>query len=268
MSSSTCGRPPPKPLPSLSSIFCYSNTYLPPLPTTLRHSYSPTAMSASTLSSASPSQLCSSRTTIFSPSSQSVLGSASMAGKQRRVGITCQAGSIPADRVPDMGKRELMNLLLLGALSLPTAGMLVPYGAFFAPPGGKGGSGGTVAKDAIGNDIVASEWLKIHGPGDRTLTQGLKGDPTYLVVESDRTLATFGINAVCTHLGCVVPWNNAENKFICPCHGSQYNNQGRVVRGPAPLSLALAHADIDDGKVVFVPWVETDFRTGENPWWS
>lgn len=33
-------------------------------------------------------------------------------------------------------------------------------------------------------------------------------------------------------------------------------------------SLALAHADIDDGKVVFVPWTETDFRTGEAPWWS
>lgn len=65
-----------------------------------------------------------------------------------------------------------------------------------------------------------------------------QGDPTYLVVESDRTLATYGINAVCTHLGCVVPWNAAENKFICPCHGSQYNNQGRVVRGPAPLVSA------------------------------
>ncbi|GJU90015.1 DEAD-box ATP-dependent RNA helicase 31-like protein [Tanacetum coccineum] len=96
------------------------------------------------------------------------------------------------------------------------------------------------------------------------------GDPTYLVVENDRTLATYGINAVCTHLGCVVPWNKAENKFMCPCHGSQYNNQGKVVRGPAPLSLALAHADvsIDDGKVVFVPWTETDFRTGDAPWWS
>jgi Rieske Fe-S protein len=27
----------------------------------------------------------------------------------------------------------------------------------------------------------------------------------------------------------------AENKFKCPCHGSQYNAQGKVVRGPAPL---------------------------------
>lgn len=34
-------------------------------------------------------------------------------------------------------------------------------------------------------------------------------------------------------------------------------------------SLALAHADIDDsGKVLFVPWDKTDFRTGDTPWWS
>lgn len=37
-----------------------------------------------------------------------------------------------------------------------------------------GGGGGTNAKDALGNDVVAAEWLKTHGPGDRTLTQGLK----------------------------------------------------------------------------------------------
>ncbi len=33
-------------------------------------------------------------------------------------------------------------------------------------------------------------------------------------------------------------------------------------------SLALAHVDVADGKVFFSPWSETDFRTGENPWWS
>jgi hypothetical protein len=63
----------------------------------------------------------------------------------------------------------------------------------------------------------------------------LQGDPTYLSVKEDLSIASFGINAVCTHLGCVVPWNQAENKFMCPCHGSQYNPEGKVVRGPAPL---------------------------------
>ena len=72
-------------------------------------------------------------------------------------------------------------------------------------------------------------------------------------------------NAVCTHLGCVASWNATENKFICPCDGPQYNSKGQVIKGLVPLSLALMHASIDDGKVVFVPWVETDFRTGEGP---
>ena len=56
-------------------------------------------------------------------------------GKGKGMRVTCQAGSIAADRVPDMEKRKLMNLLLLGAISLPTGFMLVPYATFFAPPG-------------------------------------------------------------------------------------------------------------------------------------
>ncbi|KAK9085044.1 hypothetical protein Sjap_025455 [Stephania japonica] len=235
------------------------------------------AAATSTLSPITPSQICSSKTGLLSPSQALVVRSGKTHLK-RGLRIACQATSIPADdRVPDMEKRKLMNLLLLGAISLPTGFMLVPYAAFFVPPGVVSIRIPTLVispfsdsefYDALGNDVIADQWLKVHGPGDRTLTQGLKGDPTYLVVENDRTLATYGINAVCTHLGCVVPWNAAENKFICPCHGSQYNNQGKVVRGPAPLSLALAHADVDDGKVLFVPWVETDFRTGEDPWWA
>ena len=108
-----------------------------------------------------------------------------------------------------------------------------------------------------------------HSAGARELVQGLKGDPTYLVVSDEgETLESYGINSICTHLGCVVPWNANENKFMCPCHGSQYNAQGKVVRGPAPLSLALAHADVnEDDKVVLSPWTETDFRTGDAPWW-
>merc|ERR1719353_2175910 len=110
--------------------------------------------------------------------------------------------------------------------------------------------------------------LSSHSVGDHSLTQGLKGDPTYLVVTEDNKIETFGINAVCTHLGCVVPWNVPEKKFKCPCHGSQYDKNGRVIRGPAPLSLAHAEVDGDSDNVVFTPWTETDFRTGLQPWWK
>mmetsp|Transcript_10546 Transcript_10546/g.18472 ORF Transcript_10546/g.18472 Transcript_10546/m.18472 type:complete len:239 (+) Transcript_10546:133-849(+) len=177
--------------------------------------------------------------------------------------------SAAADEVPDMAKRNTMNLLLLGALSGPVLGVLGPYAGFLVPPRAAGGSGGTVAKDAAGNDIKAPRWLETHKPGDHSLAQGIKGDAYYIVVKEDGTLEEYGINAVCTHLGCVVPWNANEKKFICPCHGSQYDKTGKVVRGPAPLSLALAHLNVlEDDTIVFDQWKETDFRTGEKPWWS
>jgi len=140
----------------------------------------------------------------------------------------------------------------------------------FPKPNSAGvGGAGQPAKDANGNDIKKAAWLKTHLPGDYSLTQGLKGDATYLIVKQDGSLTDFGLNAVCTHLGCVVPWNKAENKFKCPCHGSQYNAEGKVIRGPAPLSLALAHVAIDaNDTVLFTPWTEQDFRTGLEPWWS
>jgi len=168
-----------------------------------------------------------------------------------------------------MNKRNIMNLLLLGAVSLPVGAMGIPYALLFVPKSSGGGGGGQAAKDALGNDVTSAGWLKTHLPGDYSLTQGLKGDPTYLVVNKEGSIENYGINAVCTHLGCVVPWVGAENKFKCPCHGSQYNYAGRVIRGPAPLSLALAHATVSESDVVtFSPWTETDFRTGENPWWK
>ena len=120
----------------------------------------------------------------------------------------------------------------------------------------------------MGNDVSVSQFLDSHNVGGRSLVQGLKGDPTYIVVESKEAIADYGINAICTHLGCVVPWNVAENKFKCPCHGSQYDATGKVIRGPAPKSLPLAHAKVADDKILLTPWTETDFRTGDAAWWA
>jgi cytochrome b6-f complex iron-sulfur subunit len=41
-----------------------------------------------------------------------------------------------------------------------------------------------------------------------------------------------------------------------------------VVRGPAPRSLALSHANVENDKIVLTAWTETDFRTNEEPWWA
>ncbi len=98
--------------------------------------------------------------------------------------------------------------------------------------------------------------------------QGLKGDPIDLIVVGVGAISSDSINAIGTHLGCVVPWNGPAGKFICPCQGSQYDPEGAVVRGPAPLFLALAHVQVESDQVVLTSWSETDFRDGSRPWWG
>merc|ERR1719364_154524 len=172
------------------------------------------------------------------------------------------------DFVPDMQRRTIMNLVLLGGAALPVGWLGGGFVYFFVPPGGGGSGGGVQAKDALGNQVKGAEWAKKWPYPSRSLVEGLKGDAHYLIVKQDGGIEDYAINAVCTHLGCVVPLNRAANKYICPCHGSQYDFTGKVIRGPAPLSLALAHADTPDDIVTLTPWTETDFRTDTPPWWK
>nr|YP_009530976.1 plastoquinol--plastocyanin reductase [Paulinella micropora]AXY63665.1 plastoquinol--plastocyanin reductase [Paulinella micropora] len=167
-----------------------------------------------------------------------------------------------------MGRRQFMNLLTFGSVTGVALGALYPVVNYFIPPRAQGAGGGVTAKDDLGNTVTATGWLSTHKPGSRNLVQGLKGDPTYLIVEGEGAITDYGINAICTHLGCVVPWNSGANKFMCPCHGSQYDATGKVVRGPAPLSLALANVSVENDTVFLSQWNETDFRTGEKPWWT
>lgn len=70
---------------------------------------------------------------------------------------------------------------------------------------------------------------------------------------SDEAQPIQGIAAiykVCTHLGCIYSWNNATNRFECPCHGSKYRLDGRRIASPAPrdldrfkVTLSLANGD-------------------------
>lgn len=173
--------------------------------------------------------------------------------------------SLPLES-PSMSRRQLLNFLT-GAVVVTTAStLLYPVAKFFVPPTEAGEGGSILAKDINGNLIPTSQILA-EPPGTRALVAGLAAEPTYLTVQSDGTLHPWGITDNCTHLGCTFPWNPNDNQFQCPCHGSRYDADGRVIRGPAPLPLKLVGVKVEGGYIRISPWTEIDPRTGEKPWW-
>lgn len=52
------------------------------------------------------------------------------------------------------------------------------------------------------------------------------------------------VSAECPHLKCMVLWNNDEKSWDCPCHGSRFTYEGKVINGPANLDL-LAYSESD-----------------------
>jgi glycine/D-amino acid oxidase-like deaminating enzyme/nitrite reductase/ring-hydroxylating ferredoxin subunit len=72
------------------------------------------------------------------------------------------------------------------------------------------------------------------GPGEGRL---LTIDGKKLAVSRDRAGVLHALSPVCTHLGCDVRWNAAEGSWDCPCHGSRFDQEGRVLNGPASTEL-------------------------------
>ena len=56
---------------------------------------------------------------------------------------------------------------------------------------------------------------------------------------------------ICTHLGCIPIAKSGEyNGWFCPCHGSVYDDSGRIRQGPAPANLALPpYRFVSDSKI-------------------
>jgi cytochrome b6-f complex iron-sulfur subunit len=57
-------------------------------------------------------------------------------------------------------------------------------------------------------------------------------------------------SAVCTHLGCLVHWDNALNLIACPCHGAKYKQTGEIISGPQPLPLPAFKARVEGENII------------------
>ncbi|HLD69347.1 MAG TPA: Rieske 2Fe-2S domain-containing protein [Candidatus Omnitrophota bacterium] len=69
-----------------------------------------------------------------------------------------------------------------------------------------------------------------------------------VIVRRD-TEGLYAISLICTHLGCIV--SKHADRFECPCHGSKFDERGKVTAGPAPKALEwFKVSQLPDGKLV------------------
>jgi len=158
----------------------------------------------------------------------------------------------PVDAEPARGKqrlsrRELLHYIwavLVGAFALAVAGI----GAKFSlPRPGRGEYGGVI-------DVGPVTDLPEPGSAPASFPEG-----RLWIVRTDDGLVA--LNKVCTHLDCLVGWDELEGQFVCPCHGSKFEVDGTFVSGPAPRSLDRYAMQIiaSDGSLI----AENDPATGE-----
>lgn len=94
-----------------------------------------------------------------------------------------------------------------------------------------------VVKRFVGDRIAS-----LHPPSIDTLEPGqgalvdLDGDTVAAYCDPEGVV--HAVSATCTHMGCRVAFNTAERTWDCPCHGSRFGVDGRVLEGPAVEDLA------------------------------
>lgn len=109
--------------------------------------------------------------------------------------------------------------------------------------------------ESVKNNLdVGRHWVgdRLKGLTSSSFESVEKGEGKIITYEGEKVAAyrdqagvVHACSAVCSHLGCIVNWNNAEKSWDCPCHGARFDENGKVMRSPAvhnlePVSLSGA----------------------------
>jgi len=136
-------------------------------------------------------------------------------------------------------RRAFLNKLWFSLGVLTLAEMIALLIAFFRP---RKPRTGTTRQDAV---VVAGTVDRFE-PG--TVSAFVQGRFYLARLEDGGFMA---MSRRCTHLSCTVPWVSGENRFICPCHSSEFDIRGDVINPPAPRALDLYPVTIEN-KVIKV----------------
>jgi menaquinol-cytochrome c reductase iron-sulfur subunit len=140
------------------------------------------------------------------------------------------------EEVARVTRRRVLVSAIAGAAGLIAAGLGIPALAYLALPPR------TQKKEQwadAGNLPNVAPGAPKQITFSRTRVDGWKTETentsAWIVKQADGRLAAF--SPQCTHLGCAYHWESQPGQFVCPCHGSRFGIDGRVLGGPAPRPL-------------------------------
>lgn len=94
------------------------------------------------------------------------------------------------------------------------------------------------------NAQVAKEWVGKRITTRRSIGELTRGEGAVVRINGENLAAykhddgsVTAVSPTCTHMGCIVGFNAAEKSWDCPCHGSRFALDGRVINGPAVRDL-------------------------------
>lgn len=73
------------------------------------------------------------------------------------------------------------------------------------------------------------------------------GSPSIVLNHKEGIIA---LSLVCTHLGCIVKWDEQQQNFQCPCHEGFFDKTGKVISGPPPAPLEQLTVKITGNKLI------------------
>lgn len=127
-------------------------------------------------------------------------------------------------------RRKFLFTLLGGLGALIGAASAWPIFRFLSPVDAGGGGSQVVVQRS---EVVAG---KAH-------FFQYRGKPAVALQPSPGNFVA--LSAVCTHLGCVVAWQEQSGEFQCPCHGGRFSADGKVLGGPPPKPLETLSVVLD-----------------------
>ncbi len=143
----------------------------------------------------------------------------------------------PVDVTKSPTRRSFLNYLISFSFIGLIGSFIYPLIKYMWPPSSGIGSGGSQ------NLFIP---LSEINPG-QAKTVSFQNQPIVIIRTSNEIKV---LSAVCTHLGCIVKWNESQGKLICPCHAAIFDTNGNVLGGPAPRPLPPLPAKIVGDKIM------------------